>query len=300
MTPLISFFTPTYNRAHTLHRVYEALNKQTFRDFEWIIIDDGSTDNTKEVVDSFIETSDFNIRYYKQENNHKFVTVFKGVELAKGKFFILGDSDDSFDHDSFEKLINYWNNAPKNTAFVSVLAKDENGHIDGNKFPDSEISMSIFDMRYKYKVKGDKWGLSTTEIYKKIPIDLEKYKHKGFIPEGVYQYYFDTFGNHYCINDPLRNYIRDDGDSISLSNTYYSDQNAFGLAENFKTFINVYSNKKWQYPKVVFRNLVGYLIFSSKYNKPYQETIKDIHNFTLRSFARIIYLAKSFLKNVKA
>lgn len=300
MNPLITFFTPTFNRAHTLPLVFDALNKQTFKDFEWIIIDDGSTDNTKEIVDNFIENCDFNIRYFKQENNHKFVTIFKGVELAKGQFFILGDSDDSFDGDSFEKLINYWNQAPVNTAFISVLAKDENGHIDGNKFPKSEMSMSIFDMRYKYQVKGDKWGFTTTEIYKKIPINLEKYKHKGFIPEGVYQYHFDTIGDHYCINDALRTYIRDDSDSISLSNTYYSDQNAFGLAENFKTFINVYAYKKWQYPKVIFRNLIGYLIYSSKYDKSYKETVSDINNFLLRSFARVVYLGKPFLKKVNA
>lgn len=298
MNPKITFFTPTYNRAHTLPRVYQALVKQSFKDFEWIIIDDGSTDNTKEIVDDFINNSSLNIRYIKQENNHKFLTIFKAINLAKGEFFILGDSDDYFDDDSFIKLIEYWNAAPKNTSFLSVLAKDVNGNIDGDKFPESGMSMSIFDMRYKYNIKGDKWGITKTEIYRKIPIDLNKYKNKGFIPEGVYQYHFDKLGNHYCINDPLRNYIKDENDTISLSNSFYSDKNAFGLSENFKTFINIYSNKKWQYPKIIFRNLMGYLIYSSKDNKAYYKTLKDIDDSILKFSASFIYIFKPVLKKI--
>ncbi len=61
------------------HEFFESLQKQTFKDFEWLIIDDGSTDNTKDLVEEFQKISDFKIRYYYQENQHKFLTFFRGI-----------------------------------------------------------------------------------------------------------------------------------------------------------------------------------------------------------------------------
>ena len=72
--PLVTILTPSYNRAHTLPRVFESLKKQSFQDFEWLIIDDGSTDDTGNLVKRFQQEADFDIRYYHQENQHKFLT----------------------------------------------------------------------------------------------------------------------------------------------------------------------------------------------------------------------------------
>ena len=75
--PTVTILTPTYNRAHTLPRVFESLQKQTYKDFEWLVIDDGSTDHTKELVEEFQKNSEFKIRYYHHENQHKFLTFFR-------------------------------------------------------------------------------------------------------------------------------------------------------------------------------------------------------------------------------
>src|SRR5437762_2817315 len=92
---IFTVFTPTYNRAGTLPRVYESLKAQTFRDFEWIIVDDGSADSTQELVQSWIGDLDFPIRYFRQQNQGKHVAVNLGVKEARGEFFLNLDSDDA-------------------------------------------------------------------------------------------------------------------------------------------------------------------------------------------------------------
>lgn len=294
MNKKITVFTPAFNRAHTLNRVFDSLINQTMKDFEWLLINDGSTDNTDELVQEFKQKADFPIVYVKQENQHKFLTIFKAVELANGEYFVTIDSDDSFDSDALDKMIAYWNESPENTVFLSVLCKDENGRIVGDSFPHTGFATSIFDMRYKHKIKGDKWGMTKTEILRKIPVDLNQLRGKGFIPEGVYQFYFDKLGIHYGINEALRTYHHDVNDESSLANAYYLDKNAYGLSENYRTFINVYANKKWKYPIVILRNLMGYLIYSFKDNKPYKKTIREINDRVLKTMSIFLYSFRLF------
>ncbi|PZU81452.1 MAG: glycosyl transferase family 2 [Chryseobacterium sp.] len=289
--PLISILTPSYNRAHTLPRVFESLKNQTFKNFEWIVIDDGSTDNTKDVVEAFQKESEFEIRYYHQENQHKFLTFFRGIDLSKGKYFSPLDSDDALPRDSMEILFNTWESIPdsRNIVFVSTLCEDQFGNIVGDHFPKDPLICSIFDMRYKYKVKGDKWGMGKTEIYKKMKLNFGDLSGKGFIPEGVFQYQFDKLGLHYCINKVTRIYFRDKNDDISLANLFYDKKNAFGLAENYKAFLNTYHHKLFSYPKTILRNLGGYLKFSKLDDRSYARTIKDLDSTSLKLLVIIFY-----------
>ena len=92
----ITVFTPSYNRAKTLPRVFECLKKQTYKSFEWIIIDDGSEDNTKDVVDGFLkENNFFDIIYVYQKNQGKHIATNNAVKMCRGNFFITLDSDDT-------------------------------------------------------------------------------------------------------------------------------------------------------------------------------------------------------------
>lgn len=100
-------FTPTYNRWHTLHRVYYSLSSQTFKDFEWLIVDDGSTDDTKNLVQNWQKKSKFTIRYYYQPNLGKTAALNRGVKLALGKLFLILDSDDGCIPKALEKFKYY-------------------------------------------------------------------------------------------------------------------------------------------------------------------------------------------------
>lgn len=94
--PLITVFTPTYNRAHCINRVYESLEAQTFRDFEWLVVDDGSGDGTECDIQDCAKDSSFLARYEKQSHAGKHVAWNRAVRKARGKFFITPDSEGAF------------------------------------------------------------------------------------------------------------------------------------------------------------------------------------------------------------
>lgn len=168
-------FTPTYNRACTLPRVYESLRNQTVKDFEWLIVDDGSTDNTANLVKKWqTDENDFDIRYIYQENQHKKVAHNRAVAEARGDMFIVLDSDDSCVPDAIEVFGKYWQSIPEEqrSKFVGVccLCRDPNGSIVGDRFPsDRYIDSDSLEIRFRYKVRGEKWGCNRTDILKTYP-----------------------------------------------------------------------------------------------------------------------------------
>lgn len=107
--PLFTVFTPTYNRAHTLGRLYLSLKEQTLLDFEWIVVDDGSSDDTCSLVESWkSESSSFPIRYFYQANRGKHVATNYAVREAFGFFFIILDSDDTCVPEALERFAYHW------------------------------------------------------------------------------------------------------------------------------------------------------------------------------------------------
>src|SRR5258707_14117604 len=105
---VFTVFTPTWNRAHTLHRAYQSLHAQTFRNFEWLIVDDGSTDNTREIVEKWQAESEFPIRYIYQENQGKAAAFNRGVREAQGALFLTLDSDDACVNQALERFKYHW------------------------------------------------------------------------------------------------------------------------------------------------------------------------------------------------
>lgn len=100
----ITVFTPTYNRAYIIEQLYQSLCRQTYRDFEWLVVDDGSSDNTEELFERLKAEADFPVRYYKKENGGKGRAINYGVDLAQGELFFNVDSDDYLTDDALEKV----------------------------------------------------------------------------------------------------------------------------------------------------------------------------------------------------
>lgn len=104
----ITLFTPTYNRAYILTTLYRSVQRQTFRDFEWIIMDDGSSDNTEELVKEWMnDDNDFPIRFYKVPNGGKCRAINRGLDLAEGELFFIMDSDDYLTDDAMEMVVKW-------------------------------------------------------------------------------------------------------------------------------------------------------------------------------------------------
>jgi len=201
-------FTPVFNGASTLHRVYESLKNQTFKDFEWLIIDDGSTDNTKELVAQWQREADFPIRYFYQENQGKHIAFNRAVQLAEGELFVPLDADDACTPEALERFWYHWNSIPEHMrnqfTGVTCLCKNESGNIVGDKFPQNVMDSDELEMKHKYKIRGEKWGFHRTEVLKEFPFpELSKV---GLIPESIV---WDAIATKYkkrFINEALRIY----------------------------------------------------------------------------------------------
>ncbi len=199
-----SIFTPTFNRAHLLPRLFNSLKSQTFNDFEWIIVDDGSEDETAHVVESFYSQCDFPINYQFQSHQHKKVAFNLGVKLAKGEFFLAVDSDDELLPSALELLLSTWNTIPQRNqaqyAGVTGLRIDESNNIVGTKFPYTNLDSDYLELFYRYKIKGDKCGFIRTEVLKQFPFPEDIPNH---VPEGVVWAKIARLYKTRNINEPL-------------------------------------------------------------------------------------------------
>ena len=205
-------FTPIYNRKHTIHRVWESLIQQTNKNFEWLIVDDGSEDGVEPLLRHYKEIADFPVRIFTQKNCGKHIAFNKAIDEAKGELLIPADSDDSFIPTTIEVFDENWKKFKDDSiSGISVLCMDEDENIIGDKFP-TNIIFNYFDIAYKYKIKGEKWGCIRVDV-------LRKYKFPdmfgaNFFPES---YIWATIGLNYktvYLNIPLRVYFQDAGNQL--------------------------------------------------------------------------------------
>ena len=178
-------FTPTFNRKELLEKLYKSLQKQTFKDFEWLIVDDGSTDGTKEKVEEFLSEKKLEIKYYFKENGGKQRAYNFATEKANGELFICLDSDDEYVENGLEIILKYWKKYDKNIdiAGMGYLSTYPNREIIGSSFPEKEMISTQFEIYNKYGVKGDKGLMFRTEIIKKYKFPV--FEDEKFITEAI-------------------------------------------------------------------------------------------------------------------
>lgn len=206
--PLFTVFTPTFNRAHTLGRVYESLLNQKLKDFEWLIVDDGSTDRTREIVHEYMAAGILKISYFHQSNSGKHVAFNRGVQEARGALFLTLDSDDSCTPDALERFRTSWFEIPANVrpgfSGVTCLCKHESGEIVGHSLPSQVLEGHPYDILSRYKLKGEKWGFHRTDVLRLYPFPV--INGERFVPESLV---WNRIGRVYkikFINEALRYY----------------------------------------------------------------------------------------------
>lgn len=190
----VTVFTPTYNRKNTLPCLYESLRRQTNKDFEWLVVDDGSTDGTESLFTDWMKECDFPIHYVKQTNGGKHRAVNHGVNLANGKYFFIVDSDDYLCSDAIEWITTETNLIEKEETFAGIcgLKVYENGNKIGGGSDFGRIDANALDIRYKYHVKGDLAEIFKTFILRKYPfpeIEGEKFCTEALVWNRIAQQY---------------------------------------------------------------------------------------------------------------
>lgn len=176
---LFTVFTPTYNRAYILPQLYNSLLNQTNQNFKWLIIDDGSTDNTEELVYSYIEEKKISITYFKQENQGKHIAINNSYEFIETEFIITVDSDDYLLNNAIEicyKLTMYCNLT--NVAGFTFFNSSEDISTNKNR----AFQKTFIQNELKIKVKGEKSFVLKSEVVKKYI--FPNFKDEKFCPES--------------------------------------------------------------------------------------------------------------------
>ena len=199
-----TIFTPTYNRAHTLVRLYNSLESQTLKDFEWLVIDDGSEDDTRKYIKELQSESSFKIRYVYQKNSGKQAAYNVGIANTESELFMCIDSDDQLKNNSLEELERAWSllnsHEKKNCAGIIFLGCDIKGNVIGTELPQIKFS-TMYDLYHKFSVKGDKGLLFQTEILKKYNFPTQS--GEKFITEAVLYNRIGKNHKFYCLNKAL-------------------------------------------------------------------------------------------------
>lgn len=181
-----TILTPTMNRAYTLNRLYNSLKNQTNYNFEWLIIDDGSTDNTKEVVSNFIKENKFPITYIYQENGGKHRALNKGISIINSEMTFIVDSDDYLTDNAIERIEYYCDKYKNNDEICSFsfLRGYPNGKINGDKYVKDEYIGNYIDDRINKHNRGDKAEVYVTKYLKEVPfieIENEKFLVESYV-----------------------------------------------------------------------------------------------------------------------
>jgi glycosyltransferase involved in cell wall biosynthesis len=271
----VTVFTPTYNRAHLLGRVYTSLCHQTFTDFEWILVNDGSTDNTKEVIQSFIDEKKIHIRYFYQQNAGKHFAINKAATVAKGDYFLILDSDDFLPNDSLFLLNKLMPECDLDIELAGIVGRKhyEDGTLIGSKIG-ANFKGTTFDIRFKRKIKGDLGEIFKTEVFKKFP--FPEIENEKFCPEALvwnrisrdFKFIFSDINIYTVEYQPdglTSNIVKIRMNAPVATMTYYSElnQDSIPIIQKIRATINFWRfsfNSNLNFIKKIKMSSLGYSI----------------------------------------
>ena len=186
---MISIVTPSYNRANLLERLFDSLCQQTDKGFEWILVDDGSTDNTNEIVDKLINTKssiiDFPFQYIKKENGGKHTALNRGIKEAQGELILLLDSDDSLPSTAIKTINHYYEQIKDESVFGGVAGymAHHDGTVIGQCATKGVVDANSLDYHYQYGATGDMCEVFKTSVLKEFP--FPEIEGEKFVPEAL-------------------------------------------------------------------------------------------------------------------
>ena len=231
MTEKLTVFTPAYNRAHTLPRAFEALKKQSDKRFVWLIVDDGSTDNTKEVVENFQkEDCGFKIEYVYKENGGMHTAHNLAYKLIKTELNTCIDSDDTIGDEAVGKILDFWEkNGSDEYAGIVGFDTDFDGNVIGTRFPEN-LKKTTLGAYYKNGGSGDKKLVYRTDVVKKYP-PYPEYEGEKLVPLGSLYTLIDQDYELLVLDEALcRVEYQPDGSGASIFRQYRQSPRGFMYA----------------------------------------------------------------------
>lgn len=290
MSCKITVFTPTYNRANTLPRVFDSLQKQSVKDFEWLIIDDGSTDDTKEIVQNFIIKARFPIRYYWKENGGRHTAVNFSYEHLHTAYVVTCDSDDELMPDAIEKMLNTWEEINKRgeRRFWCITGREINkktGQMVGTPFPSGINALTGRKQRKEIlRHPGEKHCCRRVDILVKHPFPI--YTDTKFVSENQVWEVINRKYDQYCVNDIYGAYYTDTPNSLTNAKRKFSTYRTYyhmGIFMINELFDELFFNK----------GIALYLVSISRYalvtKIPYEKVMSELNAWYKKLLVTILY-----------
>lgn len=241
----ISVVTPVYNRADKIHRVFDSLEKSTYRNFELIIMDDGSTDNIAEVVNQYKDKVTYPVTFLQQKNKGKHAALNVLNLEAKGEYIFQLDSDDEIRPDAMERTLNMWEriDPAKRDEYWCVVGRvidQHKGEIQGTLYPEGLNDLDWLTARnIARNTLGEKWALQRADVLKGFR--YPEPEGVSFVSERLMWHTIENDYKEYFTNEVIRVYYTNDGECLSTpkknkqwaKNTYF---NFTHISNRTKTF----------------------------------------------------------------
>jgi glycosyltransferase involved in cell wall biosynthesis len=256
-------FTPTYNRAHCLRRVFDSLGRQPQGTFEWLVVDDGSTDDTPALLEELARTAAFPVRVIRQTNGGKHRAHNTAVEHAAGELTVILDSDDELVPGALDVLWREWQAIPDDRRgdFAGIIGHSANaaGQLVGLPYPFRRVDGKLFELTAAGVVVGEKLPCYRTDILRQFRFP-ERPGSTAYVPEGVVWVQIGSRYNVRCIDDTVRVYHRDAADTGAVMNRYARRQsNAWGRMQYWMVVLNL-SGRYWpRFASTFVKAAAGYV-----------------------------------------
>ncbi len=295
MDKLLTIFTPTYNRKDKLIRLYNSLCNQTNKGFKWLIIDDGSTDETKELIDLFIEESNILIEYYFQNNSGKMKAHNKAVKICDTPLFLCVDSDDYLIKNAVDIILKVMSKKRMDdekiigmlaykTSEREILVEDKNIGVE-------TLNQLTLQELYKNKYSGETTLVFKTEVIKKYPFVI--YEGEKFIQEKTVYDLLDKVGKYIILPENLTIFeYQKDGYTNNIRNIMVN--NPKGAFHYFNEAIKSEQSKLRN-----FKNIVNAVAYGFLANYKWKSIFKEyrLYKAILSPIAFYIYLKRKKLRN---
>jgi len=294
----ITIFTPAYNRGNTLPKLYESLLKQTYKDFEWLIVDDGSIDYTQELVRKWASECKILIRFYRQQNGGKHRAINRGLDYAEGELFFIVDSDDYLPEDSLEIICKQYNTIKGDDSFIGIvgyMATPNGDVLGGESLPANILDSNLIERREKFGILGDMAKVLVTNKFKEFyfpEISGEKFVAESLVWNRMaLKYKFRYFNEVIYVAEYMEgglsyNSIRNRRENPRYTTLLYSE-----LANNpLSSF------------KLKIKSMINYWRFGFCKKTGIIKLMKDLGGFPLSMLALpigiILYIKDNFSNNI--
>ena len=288
----LSILTATYNRASFLEKLYNSIieNIDSGLEVEWLIMDDGSEDNTREVVQKFIQDGKVEIKYYIQENQGKMSAINNLMQYATGDLIVDCDSDDYFSNDSFKKIKEEFEKTEKEGLYaICFLKQKENGKIDGTNFK-NEIS-TMFDLYFKEGTTGEKNLVYYADIRKQYKHELEH--NEKFITEARMYHKMDEQYKIKCVNEVITiGDYQENGYTSNIIKTFTTSP--YGYLKYFEEILcKDFKGVTWNKRLYAIKHYILFLTITKQKLK-----IREIKNLTNKMLIRFLFIPGKIKTNM--